>query len=436
MKFYDRKQEIRTLLDIRRKTGKTAQFTLLTGRRRVGKTALLRNAFEKKDLLYLFVSRKSEPLLCAEFQQDAQDALGIQIHGRIPSFRELFEALLIHGRTRRFTLVIDEFQDFSRINPSVFSDMQDIWDRYKDTSAVNLIVCGSIYSLLTKIFEDGKEPLFGRLTAKMALRPFTPSVIKRILRDHNPDYSSEDLLCLYMLSGGIPKYIELLMDAGATDADGMIRCVSGSGSPFLSDGRDILISEFGKDYSTYFSILQLIASGKTSQSAVDSVIGKATGAYFANLETDYALIERHQPLFSKPGSRNIRWRIKDHYLNFWFRFIYANQTLVELQRFDLLRERIRYDYRQYSGLVLEDYFRLKLMEDGRYTAIGKFWDRKGVNEIDVIAVNDMDRKALVAEVKRNKSDIDLSVLSSKALSLSGELSGYDISYRAFSMENM
>jgi AAA+ ATPase superfamily predicted ATPase len=424
------------LHDLRKQSEAKAQFVLLTGRRRVGKTALIRRAFGKKNLLYLFVARKSEHLLCAEFQRNAEASLGMRIHGHITGFRELFEELLIHAQTSHFTLVIDEFQDFTRINPSIFSDMQNLWDRYKETSKINLIVCGSIYSLMIKIFESDKEPLFGRLTAKMMLRPFTPSVMKRLLKEHNPGFVPEDLLCLFMLSGGIPKYIELLMDAGATDADAMIKYASGNGSPFLSDGRDILIPEFGKDYSTYFSILQLIAAGKTSQSEVDSVIGKSTGSYLAILETEYSLVKKARPLFAKPGSRNIRWRIADHYLNFWFRFIYANQTLVELGRFDLLREWIEQDYKQYSGLVLEDYFRLKLAEGGRYTRIGQYWDRAGVNELDVVALNDLGKKALVAEVKRNPDKIDLSILKSKALALSSELANYTVDFRGFSMRDM
>jgi AAA+ ATPase superfamily predicted ATPase len=169
---------------------------------------------------------------------------------------------------------------------------------------------------------------------------------------------------------------------------------------------------------------------------VDSIIGKATGAYFANLEKEYALIQRSRPLFSKPAGRNIRWRIGDHYLNFWFRFIYANQMLVELQRFDLLHERILQDYTQYSGMALEDYFRSKLMETERYTTIGKYWDRKGVNEIDIIALDDIDGKALVAEVKRKPNKIDLSVLQAKAFSLSNELSKYAVSFQALSMNDM
>lgn len=242
---------------------------------------------------------------------------------------------------RPLTLIIDEFQDFTRVNPSIFSDIQDVWDRYKDKAKINLVVSGSLYSLLIHIFEDEKEPLFGRLTTKLIVRPFTIVTLKEILGEYNPAYCQEDLLCLYMLTGGVPKYVSLLMDGGAAAKDAMLSFACGMGSPFLSDGKEILVSEFGRDYSTYFSILQLIASGKTTQGAIDSIIGKTTGAYLRNLEQDYSLISKNQPMFAKPGSRNIRWRIRDCYLRFWFAFVYANQSLVETGRSDLLLELVK-----------------------------------------------------------------------------------------------
>lgn len=61
--------------------------------------------------------------------------------------------------------------------------------------------------MMAKIFEGQKEPLFGRATHKMNIKPFTPSIIKEILTDFNPNYEKEDLLCLYMLSGGVPNSV-------------------------------------------------------------------------------------------------------------------------------------------------------------------------------------------------------------------------------------
>ena len=436
MKFYNRKKEQEILLQNKIQSEKSACFTVMVGRRRIGKTSLLLESVRGQKYLYLFVARKNENLLCSQFQSDAEKMLGLKIFGTITQFRDLFEQLLIFATREHFTLIIDEFQEFESVNPAIFSDIQNLWDQYKDKARINFIACGSIYSLMMKIFENRKEPLFGRLSSKIILQPFAVSVTKDILREYNAKYTPEDLLCLYLLTGGVAKYIELLMDAGAVTHKQMLDMVTRADSPFLGEGKDLLISEFGKEYGTYFSILQLIASGKNRQSEIDSIIDKNTGAYLVNLEKEYSLIVRNKPMFSKPGSRRARWSLNDNYLRFWFRFIYPNQSLIEMGRFDLLREYIDKNYEQYSGLILEKYFREKISESFRVTEIGSYWDSKGENEIDIVALNDLDKTSIIAEVKRNAKKIDMVKLETKVKSIQKHLAKYKTDIIGLSMDNM
>lgn len=436
MKFYNRVKELEILNRNLEQSKGNACFTVMVGRRRIGKTSLLLESVKGQKYLYLFVSRKSEALLCEQFQKDAAFALGIQIFGNITRFKDLFEQLLIFATKEHYTLIIDEFQEFESVNPSIFSDIQNLWDQYKDKVKINFIASGSIYSMMMRIFENRKEPLFGRLTSKITLQPFAVCVMKEILNEYNPQYTSEDLLCLYMLTGGVPKYIDLLMEAGATTKSKIVDRVTRPDSPFLGEGKDLLISEFGKEYGTYFSILQLIASGKTTQGEIDSIINKNTGAYLVNLEKEHSLITRNKPMFSKPESRKTRWTLNDNYLRFWFRFIFPNQSLVEMGKHDLLREYIEKNYEQYSGLILEKYFRAKIAEEERITAIGSYWDSKGENEIDLIALNELDKTAIVAEVKRNPKKIDMSLLQTKSGSIKKELATYKVELKGFSMDDM
>ena len=436
MKFYNRATELDILNRTLAQSTNSACFTALIGRRRVGKTALLMKAFQTSKYLYLFVSRKNEQLLCSQFQKEAQEALGLQIFGQIIDFRTLFEQLLIFSTTQSYTLIIDEFQEFERVNKSIFSDIQDLWDRYKESSRMNFIACGSIYSMMKRIFENEKEPLFGRLNSKIILRPFTTSTIKEILQDFNPDYNKEDLLCLYLLTGGVAKYITMLMEAGATTKEKMIDFVVRTDSPFLTEGKDLLISEFGRDYGTYFTIIQLIASGKTTQSEIDSIVGKNTGTYLANLETEYSLITKNRSIFSKPESRNIRWNLNDNFLLFWFRFIYSNQQLIELGRNEKIKEYILANYEQFSGLILERYFRDKISQEEEFTQIGNYWDKKGENEIDIIAIDSLKKCVIIAEVKRNKNKININALKEKAIKTNPFLINYNIEFKGLSIENM
>ena len=438
MRFYNRENELNRLGENWKLAAGRGHFTVIIGRRRIGKTTLLRKSSEdgNRPMLYLYVSKDNERVLTGKFQEAAEQSLGLQIFGRMETFAQFFEQLLRYGQQHQFTLVFDEFQNFLKVNPAIPSHIQDLWDRYHENVKIDMVACGSIYNMMHRIFDNEDEPLYGRQDCRLNMSPFRISVLKEILHNHNPHYSAEDLLCLYMLTGGVAKYVAWLMDAKATTKPKMLRWVTQSGSPYLSEGTELIMSEFGKDYTNYLSILQLISGGLTTQSEIDGTIGKNTGAYLDNLEAEYSYIHRRQPMFSKPGGRNTRWQLDDCFLRFWFRFIMRNQALVEMERNDLLLEIVERGYEQYSGIVLEQYFRQKWMEEERVTLVGNYWDRKGENEIDLIALNDIDKTATVAEIKRQKRKLNPAELSEKAATLHKELSDYSVRQIGLSLEDM
>lgn len=439
MKFFDRSEEIASLHEIREIAKNNAQFTVVTGRRRIGKTSLVWKAYEDEPILYFFVARKAESDLCEDYQLEIENKLGIPTIGRTEHFTDIFEFLMKLSIDRPITLFIDEFQEFFRVNKSVYSDMQRIWDIYSNKAHINLIVCGSIYSMMTKIFKDKKEPLYNRQTRFMTVRPFTPSILKEILTEYNSDHTAEDLLTLYSFTGGVAKYVQLLVDAGATTKEKMLNQIVKADSIFLGEGKAILIEEFGKDYGVYFSILSAIARGKTSRSEIESVVGREIGGYLTKLENEYEVIAKKQPLFEKSSTKNVRYTIEDNFFIFWFRFIYKYSYMLEIDNYESMKAIINRDYETFSGLMLERYFRRVLIERKAYTRIGGWWDRKGENEIDIVAENELNNEATFFEVKRKAANIDIEVLKQKAaafLRATGEFKGYYISYKALSMEDM
>jgi hypothetical protein len=437
MKFYNREEEISILQDNENLAEKNAMFTVLSGRRRVGKTSLVTKAFEGKPFAYLFVSKDSEAILCGKFQQALEEQLGIQVYGQLAHFRDLFEVIMRESQKRHFTVVFDEFQNLYKVNPAIFSEIQDIWDRLHRESHINLITMGSIRSLMKRIFEDENEPLYGRPTSKFTLRPFTIQVLKQIFRNHAPNYRNEDLLCLYMITGGVAKYVELLMDAGCYTKEKMLNYVCRRDSYFLTEGRDLMNQEFGDESATYFSILQLIANGLNRRSDIDGATQKDMGTFIQNLEKNYGLMNRLKPILSKPNSKTSTYEISDPFLRFWFRFVCPYQSLVERGQLSLLKQNMVHGYEQFTGHTLEQYFQALVMENGQYTMVGNWWDRKGENEIDLIALNEFDHTGIVAEIKRNPNKISISDLQRKAENLpASEFGRYKLELRAFSMGDM
>lgn len=439
MKFYDRTEEIATLHKIRENAKENAQFTVVTGRRRIGKTSLVLKAYEDIPVIYFFVGRKAENLLCEEFRHEVEAKLGIKMGGTPADFAEIFDFLMALSKERTFTLFIDEFQNFSRVNPSVFSDMQKIWDLNHASSRINLIVCGSVFSMMTKIFRDKKEPLYNRQNRFMHIKAFKPSVLKEILGDYSPGYSKDDLLALYSFTGGVAKYVQLLVEDHALTVDSMIDSIISSDSVFINEGRAILVEEFGKDYDTYFSILSAIASGHTRRAEIETLVGKEIGGYLTRLEDDYGIIKKEMPLGAKATAKNVVYTIHDNFFTFWFRFIFKYGHILEIGAYGQMRTLIRRDYATFSGKMLERYFYAKAAESGKYTILGRWWDRKGENEIDLIAANEIDKTAEIYEIKRQRRNINFAALDGKVSVMLPQveaLSGCDVEVGGLDMDNM
>jgi len=435
MKFYNRTAEIGILKKADSLKQKHSIFSMVIGRRRVGKTALVLQDFSKDEVLYFFISKKNETLLCEEFLEEIKDKLKVSIFGEIRSFEELFSYLLEIAKTRKFTLILDEFQEFYKINSSIYSTMQKLWDLNKNSTHLHLITCGSIYSLMKKIFEDKGEPLFGRVDFKIDLKPLHVSTLKEILNDNNA-YTNQNLLDFYILTGGIPKYIELFVLYESYNKKDMINDILQSNSIFLDEGRARLVEEFGKDYATYFSILSLIATSKTSKSELESILNKNISGYLHRLESDYSIIKSIKPIGAKVNSKVQKYEIVDNFLAFWFRFIYKNQSLVELENFEKIKFIVKRDWNTFSGKFLEKLFIELLKQENKYTLMGSYWERGNQNEIDIVAVDELNKELLICEVKLSRKRLDYNALVLKSKKLIEKYKHYKINYKLLSIEDL
>ena len=440
MKFYNREQELTELNRIRELSfSDHSRLTVVTGRRRIGKTSLIMKSVSTTPTVYFFVGRKSEASLCAEFLPTVSRVLNVFVPPEIQTFRSLFQFLMELAVHKPFNLVVDEFQEFYNINPTVYSDMQNIWDTYRQRSRMNLIVSGSVYSLMQKIFQHSKEPLFGRADNILKLAPFDLGTLKAIMQDYQTAYNNDDLLALYTFTGGVPKYVELFCDNVPLTKEEMLAFMIRDNSPFTEEGKNLLIEEFGKNYATYFSILGAISGGVNTQSQIEAALGsRSIGGQIKRLIEDYNIVVRQRPLLAKVGSQTVRYEIQDNFLRFWFNYFERHRSLIEIKNFVALRTMVLEDYPTYSGVMLERYFKQQYAESFKYRAIGSWWEPKGAqNEIDLLALKIEKNQAVVAEVKRQRKNIKPDLVAAKAEHLKNKLlPKYDIEMRFLSLEDM
>jgi uncharacterized protein len=416
MKFYARKEELSALETQYKQTEFRSTMTVVTGRRRVGKTSLAREFAKDKIVLYLFVSKKSESLLCREYLETIRQMFASAVLGEINDFRTMFKLLLSLAKDQRIVVIIDEFQEFLSINPAVYSEMQDVWDQKKDHSHMHLLCLGSIQSLMERIFKDSHEPLFGRADKIINLKPFGCHAIREILLDHG-HYSQENLFAHFMITGGVPRYEEVLIHNDAYTLKEILDLYLEKDSPFIDEGKNILIQEFGREFSQYFSILELLAAGRTSRGEIESILGTGIGGHLDRLSTTYNLVESWKPIGSKATGRLQKYHIDDNFLNFWFRFIHANRSAIEIGNFGYVRSIIDRDIGTFSGHVLERIFHQLLGVSGRFNKIGNYWENGNKNEIDVVGLNDVEKTMVIGEVKLNREKVDLHLLHVKSAKL-------------------
>ncbi|MCS2956295.1 ATP-binding protein [Bacteroides salyersiae] len=440
MEFYDRTNELAELQRIQNLSfSDHSRLTVVTGRRRIGKTSLIMKSVEGLPTVYLFVGRKAEATLCSEFIPVISQSLDTFVPAEIRTFRSLFQYLMELASNKAFNLVIDEFQEFYNIDESVYSDMQNIWDAYRRKSKMNLIVSGSIYSLMQKIFQSKKEPLFGRADNIIKLSAFDLSTLKDIMRDYRSGYTNDDLLALYSFTCGVPKYVELFCDNQMLSVDEMISFMVRENSPFTDEGKNLLIEELGKNYATYFSILSAISGGINTQPGIEAALGdKSIGGQIKRLIEDYNIIVRQRPILAKEGSQTVRYEIQDNFLRFWFNYFDRYRSLIEIKNFVGLQSIIKKDYPTYSGIMLERYFKQQFAESFQYRAIGSWWELKGYqNEIDIVGLKLEKNQAVVAEVKRQKKNFKPELLVAKTEHLKQKLlPKYRIEMRCLSLEDM
>lgn len=419
-----------------------SRMTVVTGRRRVGKTTLIRESTKNQPSVTWFMTAATEKDLVARLTQTTISTLGPIVPEGLTTFAGLFESLMLYARHHHFSLVMDEFQNLAKVNSALFSRIQDIWDTHKDQTHMHLILSGSSYSMMKKIFEDNREPLFGRATTKILLRPFAADELIALAEQAPVRMTNDDLLALYTITGGVALYVADFADNGIYRKEQMFEWTVRPGSLFLSEGYDLLRLEVGAGQSTYISILRSMAHGQTQSSRIADLIGVAPlSSYLERLEM-YGFIEKMRPILSKPNTRSVRWQICDPFLRFWFRYIEGNQGLIDNGMSSMLTNDIAETYETFSGPMLERLFRQKLMRTGQYSIVGSWWkSNRGAqgnqNEIDIVAIGRGKKSAFVAEVKRQRKSFREGLFLDKVENLKQSvLTGYDIQTACLTLDDL
>lgn len=422
MKFYGREQEIEALRwqFQRAQETKVARMAVVTGRRRIGKTTLIRKAFENSvfPFIYYFVTGNSnEEEMARLLVEQAARQLDIKYLPAITKVSDAIGWLLESSHSRPLVLVFDECQQLDSW-PNFWSELQRTWDLGKRGAQALFVLSGSVQTAIERIFGNSNEPLFGRTDQMMIVRPFSTSLVGQIFEDASPlGAVPSDLLLFHAVTGGVARYVELLVDAEATTQERLLNFLfSERGTTLQKEGGVLLANEFRLSAPLYRTILRRLAAGRSKRTELQDGVAIDISPYLARLENLYGLVGRVQPFEEPVEKRKTRYRVTDPYLRFWLRFLSGDdiEAQIELQQWPGLIQRTTQALPTFLGHSLEDWYRQRFLELSGLSPVGAWWDRRGENEIDLIALDEGRKRIIFAEIKSQASKLDEAKLRRKS----------------------
>ena len=412
--FVDREQEMETLQSEYEKDG--SALVVLYGRRRVGKTTLISEFIKDKNALFFLSSEESEAQNRSLLKEKVAEFINSDLlrSAEVKSWDVLFQSIMDTPFESKPVIVLDEFQYLGKANPAFPSIFQRIWEEILKDKSVMVILCGSLISMMESQTLAYGSPLYGRRTAQIRLKqiPFA------YYHEFFPGKSHRELIEMYAVTGGVPKYIELFSESG--DIYSAIRKCVLNRSGYLYDEPHFLLQQEVTEVGSYFSIMRAIAAGNSKLSAISAVLEIKATSLTKYLKTliDLDILEREVPITEENPERSKKglYKIKDNYLRFWFAFVYPNMSFIESGHSEIVMNKIKKSLvRNHIAFVYEDVCKERMWELNaedrwpfNFTKLGRYWDAR--TEVDIAALDPEGKNLILGECKYWQEPVDVDVL--------------------------
>lgn len=444
MNFLGREKEI---LVLEKEYARDGGFVVIYGRRRIGKTTLIKQFIKSKTAFYFLATKEVESQSMKRFAGVIARTTGNSVlqKAAFSDWLDLFQAVADYRSNEKKVLVIDEFPYLVKVNDSFPSILQNAWDEILNDSNVMLILCGSLISMMKKHALSYESPLYGRRTAQMRIAPLPFTTVYE-----NQKLSFEEAAEQYSITGGVPKYMEFFSD-GQPLYEQIKENVLSKNS-FLYEEPNFLLTDEVQVPTNYFSIIKVIADGNHKLGTIAGILGLETSALTPYLKTlsELGFIEKQVPVTEKNAEKTRKglYFISDNFLRFWFRYVYPYKGELEIDNMQISLDELDKDFKEkfvafaYKDICKEIFARLCSDKAIDFTPskIGSYWlnDKSGNTQIDVMAVDTVNKRLFAGECKYHNQPVDADVYFElvKKVDNSAEIKsafkGYTVIYGVFS----
>jgi len=320
---------------------KEAELMAIYGRRRIGKTFLIKEYFKNKGLFFeltgVLGGRTSEQLW--NFSETVTEVF--QLKKRLPppkNWREAFGILLdmIESipKNQKVILFFDELPWLATRRSDLIRSLEYVWNRHLSRRKnMIMILCGSAASWMINKIIHNRGGLHGRLTQKIQLQPFSLLETENYLKAKNIFFDRKQLIEIYMITGGVAKYLDHI-DKGLSSTQ-IIQTLCFSPNGFLKDEFHPLFTSLFGDSEKHLAIIKSLAKshkGLTLTEIVKTTSGKISGHLSEALnDLEASGFIQFIPFFGRK-KRDGLFRLLDEYSLFYLTWIEGNKKLIHFHR--------------------------------------------------------------------------------------------------------
>ena len=418
--FIGRERELTALKEWYDKDG--IGMMVIYGRRRIGKSTLITEFAKGKRTIFYTATKIGKNRNLELFSKQVVDLLMPGLgEVRFPATEAVFDFIDKNMGSEKIVLVIDELPYWAERDEALLSVLQKYMDTVWNDKNLKIILCGSALSFMEKKVLSEKSPLFGRRDSQMKLDAFDYLDSAKFV----PDYSNEDKAICYGITGGIAKYLSMIDPAKSMD-ENIIRLFFRTDGYLYDETRNLLTQEFS-DIAIVNNIVEQIASGENTLNTIAGKIGEKESTILYSLDKliSVGLVEKKRCITEEKNKKKTQYVLKDFMFKFWYEFIPKATSVIEMGQGELYYQKVvKPALHSFMGAVFEEmcrYYTLKQGIMGEYgcfiTSVGTWWGVENITDqngnfraqsadIDVVALSETDKKAVVGECKFKNEKID------------------------------
>lgn len=336
--FIGREKELEKLNSLLRR--EVASLVVIKGRRRIGKSRLIKE-FAKPFKTYNFMGLPPESGTNAQTQRN-EFARYLKQHCLVPAstikdWGDLFTLLAQQTADGRVIIVLDEISWMAHEDPTFLGKLKSIWDLYfSQNPKLILILCGSVSSWIEKNILRNTGYL-GRPTLQMTIHELALNYCNKFWKN-NKNISAFEKLKLLSITGGVPRYLELI-DPQLSAEDNIKNLCFDPDSPLFDEFKYIFSDIYGLKSTTYQSIVSVLSNGKATREEIIAKAGLQHGGdvstYLEELEIG-GFIERDHTWSMQTCKESTLsfYRLCDNYTRFYLKYILPNKNKIKNRQFE------------------------------------------------------------------------------------------------------